>query len=112
MAVTSHASGSQLAVITTTYTLSTVTGAGIYEFKFDARNMANADKVDLLLEEELATGATVTDGIKQSMADAQIEDIRSISFSLSDDVDVQMVVKFTQTAGTGRTFYWEIVKLT
>jgi len=110
----SHASGNQTAVIATEYTLtgSAITAAGSYELNFSLDAMEKSDELNITIEKRIAGGAASVVAYDRSYADAQGEPlVIGIPVTVSDAANASVTFKFTQTAGTGRNFVWEITAL-
>lgn len=113
MAVNTHGSGSQTAVIGTEHSLTTGAVAGVYELLIDTVNMAAGDVVELRIKQRVLTGGTVRVVQYQSYAGAQpTDDLIKVSLPVSNDLVEAGAVDFTlkQTAGTGRAFPWKVVR--
>ena len=108
MAVTSVGSGTQTATIDTEHTLDTETTAGVYVLVVDVSNMANGDVVTLRLKTKYATGGTSRLAFEATYAHAQA--MPNI-YSPPVPVDTEIVATLEQTDGTGRDFYWNLLKL-
>ena len=59
MAVTSAASGTQTATVTTEHTLAALETAGVYVFEVDTVNMVAGDVLELRIKKMTLTGGTV-----------------------------------------------------
>lgn len=107
--VTEAASGTQNAVIDTEHTLSTQTTAGVYQLVVDASNLANGDVVTLRLKLKTLSGSTSALAFDQTLAHAQGSPI-----FISPPVAVahEIVATLEQTAGTGRSFDWSLMRAT
>lgn len=108
MAVTSVGSGTQTATIDTEHTLDTETTAGVYVLVVDASNMVNGDVVTFRLKTKYATGGTSRLAFEATYAHAQA--MPNI-YSPPVPVDTEIVATLEQTDGTGRDFYWNLLKL-
>jgi hypothetical protein len=108
MSVTSVASGSQACTISTTHTLSTQTTAGVYILVVDLTNLAAGDTVVLALNTKAKSGSSSVAAYSVSYANAQsTPNVYSIPVPITD----QIIATMTQTAGTGRTFDWNLLTL-
>lgn len=107
MAVVSIANGSQLAVISTEHTLTTQTAAGIYALGVDLNVLANGDTVELTVKTKMKSGSTSRVAYKAVYVNAQ-SDPNKYSIPIPSDTEVVFTLK--QTAGTGRTFDWNVLK--
>lgn len=108
MAVTSAASGSQTATISTEHTLTTITTAGVYVLVVDMVNLANGDTVELRAKTKCKTGSTSRLAFVASYQHAQAEINK---YSIPIPVDTEVVFTLKQTAGTGRVFDWNALKM-
>lgn len=108
MSVTSVGSGTQTATIDTEHTLDTETVAGVYVLVVDASNMVNGDVVTFRLKTKYATGGTSRLAFEATYAHAQA--MPNI-YSPPVPVDTEIIATLEQTDGTGRDFYWNLLKL-
>ena len=108
MAVTSAASGTQAATIDTEHTLTTQTTAGVYVLVVDASNLANGDVVTFRIYTKYASGGTSRIAFETTYAHAQA--MPNI-YSPPIPIDTEINCTLEQTDGTGRDFYWNLLKL-
>ncbi len=113
MAVTAHASGTQVAVINTEHFLTSPNVAGTFTFHVDTINMASGDVVEFRVYQMVLTGGTTRvayfarfDGAQP--ADDMIKISVPISNELTDTNALRMSLK--QTFGTGRSYPWKVLK--
>ena len=113
MAVSAQATGTQTAVISTEHTLADVAIAGTFTLHVDSVNMAAGDSVELRIYQIVLTGGTRRVAYVQSYQGAQpTDDIIKISVPISNELTDAGSLRFTlkQTQGTGRDFYWKVLK--
>lgn len=108
MAVSSSASGSQLAVIGTEHTLSTITTAGVYLLVVDTNAMVNGDELELRAKTKAKTGSSSREAFYQCYSHIQGQPNK---YSIPVPIDVEVLFTLKQTAGTGRTFDWNVLSL-
>lgn len=108
MTVASVASGSQAATITTEHTLTTITTAGVYVLVVDTNVLVNGDVLELRAKTKAKTGSSSREAFFGAYRDAQGQPNK---YSMPIPVDVEIVLTLKQTAGTGRTFDWSVLKL-
>jgi hypothetical protein len=108
MAVTSVGSGTQLAVISTEHTLDTETTAAVYVLVVDLSNMAIGDSLTLRMKTKVASGKTSRLAFERIFSHEQIE---PNVYSSPVPIDTELVCTLTQTAGTGRNFDWNLLKI-
>jgi hypothetical protein len=108
MSVSSVASGSQVCAISTTNTLSTQTAVGVYILVVDLTPMAAGDQLQLALNTKAKSGSASVSSYAVTYANAQsTPNVYSTPVPVTD----QIVAQMTQTAGTGRTFDWNLLTL-
>lgn len=105
---TSQAEGSQTATINTEHTLSTITTAGTYVLTVDTNAMADGDELELRGKLKVRSTGTTRLAYLGTYINAQ-SDLVKLSIPIPTVSEVVFTLK--QTAGTGRAFPWEIVKL-
>jgi hypothetical protein len=111
MAVTSAASGTQTATVTTEHTLAALEAAGVYVFEVDTVNMAAGDVLELRIKKMTLTGGTVRVFAMQIYFGVQpTDDLIKRSIPVSADLTDTDSLVFTlkQTFGTGRNFPWKV----
>lgn len=108
MAVTVSSSGTQSAVISTEHTLGTTSTAGIYQLMVDGNALANGDVVELRCKAKVLSGGTERILFVQAYSNAQGDPVK-----MSIPVTVPQTSTWTlkQTAGTGRSFDWALLRL-
>lgn len=105
---TSQSEGSQTAVISTEHTLDTINTAGDYVLMVDTNAMVLGDILELRGKAKVRSTGTTRQAYYSVYAHVQGSPVK-ISIPLSCITEVVFTLK--QTAGTGRAFPWEIVKL-
>lgn len=108
MALTSAASGTQSATITTEHTLTTQTTAGVYVLVVDMVNLALGDTVELRIKTKAKSGSTSRLAFIATYQHAQSE---LNKYSIPVPIDTEIVATLKQTAGTGRSFDWNLLKM-
>lgn len=108
MAVTSVGSGTQTATLDTEHTLDTETDAGVYVLVVDTSNLALGDIVILRIKTKYATGGTSRLAFSATYANPQADPNK---YSTPVPVDTEIICTLEQTDGTGRDFYWNLLKL-
>ena len=113
MAVTAQSTGTQTATIGTEHTLLDVAIAGTFTLHVDANAMAAGDIVELRVYQIVLTGGTRRVAYFQVYSGAQpADDLIKISVPISNELTDAGSIRFTlkQTAGTGRSFPWKVLK--
>jgi len=105
---TSQADGSQTATINTEHTLSTVTVAGSFVLHVDTNAMALGDVLELRVKLKTRSSGTTREAQVAYYAHVQGQPVK-MSIPVASPHEVVFTLK--QTAGTGRAFPWEVVKL-
>lgn len=108
MTVSSNTSGSQTATISTEHTLATITTANVYVLVVDANAMVNGDTLELRIYTKAKTGSSSRVAYYQVFDNVQGAP-NLISVPVPIDTEFKATLK--QTAGTGRTFDWNILQL-
>lgn len=104
----SNSSGTQLAVISTEHTIGTITTAGTFQFYVDTNAMALGDILELRAKVKVTSGGTTREFMVATYSQPQGQPIK-VSIPIVSINEV--VFTLLQTAGTGRSFPWEIVEL-
>jgi hypothetical protein len=113
MTVTAHASGSQVATVTTEHELTAPNSAGTYTLHVDTSVMLAGDVVELRVYQMVLTGGTSRVAYFARYMDAQpFDDLIKISVPISNELTDTNALRFTltQTRGTSRTFPWKVLK--
>ncbi len=115
MAVTAYASGTQSAVISTEHFLSSPNVAGTFTLHVDLVNMVAGDTVQLRIYQMVLTGGTQRVVYMETISGAQSETLNGliwISIPISNELTDTNSLRFSlkQTAGTGRSFPWKVLK--
>ena len=108
MAVTSVDTGLQTAEIGTEHTLTTQTAAGVYVLVVSTANLVNGEIVELRLKTKVNSSGTSRQAYMETYANVQGDPIK---YSIPVPVDTQIVATLKQTAGTGRNFRWNLLKM-
>lgn len=108
MAHAVESSGTQTATVGTEHTLATPTTLNTRILSVDLTNLALGDVVELRLYAKVASGGSQVLYSLQTFAHTQIEDCY-ISVPVPMPYGGQLTLK--QTAGTGRSFAWNIQTL-
>ena len=105
---TSNSSGTQVATVTTEHTLATITTSGTFVLLVDCNALALGDTVILRAKVKVTSGGTTRQAYEAKYSHVQADKIK-----LSIPVPSVNEVVFTleQSAGTGRSFPWEIIEL-
>lgn len=108
MALSVISSGTQAAVIGTEHSLATSTVAGAFAFIVDMVNLVNGDTVELRVYTKSLSGST-----KQLAYYAVYSHVQATpnKYSVPVPSPHYVEVSLKQTAGTGRNFPWELVRL-
>lgn len=104
----SKASGDQTAVVTTEHTLTTITDAGTYVLYVDTANMVLIDEVELRAKVKVKSDGTTREFLLETYTHVQGQPVKA-SIPVASINEVVFTLK--QTAGTARTFKWEVVQL-
>ncbi len=117
MAVTAQGTGTQVAVITTEHTLLDVAIAGTFTLHVDANTMVAGDTLELRIYQIVLTAGTRHQVYLARWAGAQssASDLLSpvkISVPVSNELTDAGSLRFTlkQTAGTGRSYPWKVLR--
>lgn len=109
MAVTSSASGTQTATVSTEHNLgSAITTAGVYVLVVDTNALAGGDRLELRAKTKAKSGGTQRLAYVASYRNAQTT---MIKYSVPVPVDTEVQFTLKQTAGTGRSFDWNILSV-
>ena len=105
---TSKASGTQVAVISTEHTLSTITDAGTYVLYVDTNAMVLGDELELRVKTKVTSGGTTREFLIAVYANPQGQPVKA-SIPVASINEAVFTLK--QTAGTGRSFPFEVIEL-
>lgn len=109
MAITSVQNGTQTATISTEHTLgSAVTAAGTFLLSVNTTNMANGDILELRAKTKVLTGGSEAVYMLATYAHVQGDPVK-MSIPIPSLYSLTFTLK--QTAGTGRSFEWNIIGL-
>ena len=109
-----QASGTQAATIGTEHTLADVAIAGTFTLHVDKNAMAAGDTLELRVYQIVLTGGTRRVAYRDTFSGVQsADDLIAIDVPISNDLTDAGSLRFTlkQTAGTGRSFPWKVLKL-
>ena len=107
MALVAAANGTQAATINTEHALSTQTTVGVYVLRVDCGAMASGDTTVIRLKTKALTGGTSRIEQEVSLTGAQA---KPNWCSDPIPVDVEVACTLTQTAGTGRSYPWKLLR--
>lgn len=108
MALVESQSGSQAATVGTTHTLGSEEATdGYYQLVGDVSVMQAGDVLELWAELKVKTGGTARVVAFASFRDVQTE---AATFSVPIPNIYGLTFKLKQTAGTGRTYDWSILR--
>lgn len=113
MAVTTQASGTQTATITTEHVLADVNVTGVFTLHVDTINMAVGDVTELRVYQIVLTGGTKRVVFEQTYYDAQsADDLVKVSVPVGNDITDATALEFSlkQTLGTGQSYPWKVLK--
>ena len=105
---TSEASGSQTAVITTEHTLATISTDGTFVLYVNTENMVLIDELELRVKLKVEASGTTQEFLLATYTHVQGQPVKASIPCASIN---ECVFTLKQTAGTGRVFDWEIIKL-
>jgi hypothetical protein len=104
----SHSDGTQTATISTPYAVATITPDGSYALQLNLANMALGDVFTVTEGIKVRSVGTTATTQSSRFAHVQAEPVKIFIPRPSTN---EVVYTVTQTAGTGRTFTWEVVQL-
>jgi len=108
MAWTTDSSGTQTAVISTEHVLDTPNTVGTYKFKVDTVNLANGDVLELRIYEQI-DGTNYRQCWKGTYQHAQLNTGKISPVHETSGNTLKFTLK--QTAGTGRSFPWQVIRI-
>ena len=114
MAVTSFASGTQTATVTTEHSLTSVTESGVFVFLVDTVNMAAGDVLELRVNKIALASGTKRAHLFVAYYGAQAaHDLMKQSIPIPNDLTDANSIECTlkQTFGTGRAYPWKVLKV-
>lgn len=103
-----HSDGSQTAVISTPYDVATITADGSYALQLNLSNMALGDV--FLVTESIKVRSVGTTAVAQTSRYWHVQ-AEPVKIFIPKPSTNEVVYTVKQTAGTGRTFTWEVVQL-
>ncbi len=104
----SQSSGTQVAVITTEHTLQTISTAGTFVLYVDTNAMVLGDELELRAKTKVLSSGTTREFLVATYAHPQGQPVKA---SIPVASINECVFTLKQTAGTGRSFNWEIIEL-
>ena len=107
MGLQSSALGAQAATIGTEHSLTQQTGIGIYVLMIDTTAMESGDSVDIRLKTRRTSSEPSRVAYKYTFAGAQDEPHK---YSDPVPVDTEIICTLSQTAGTGKSFPWKLLR--
>jgi hypothetical protein len=113
MAVTAQATGTQAATIGTEHFLANVAVAGTFTLHIDSNAMAAGDTLELRVYQMVLTAGTARVAYFGTWSGAQsVDDKIKISVPISNELTDAQALRFSlkQTAGTGRSYPWKILR--
>ena len=108
MALTSKASDTQTAVLTTVHTLATISDPGVYQFNIDLSNLVPGENVELIMLMKTLAGGASTRAYGVTYINGQGDPQK---FSIPVTSLVELVITLEQNGGTGRAFPWNVAQL-
>lgn len=109
MALASNQNGTQTATINTEHTLgSAITAAGTFLLSVNTSNMANGDMLEFRAKTKVLTDGSEAVYLLATYAHAQGDPVK-MSIPIPSLYSLTFTLK--QTAGTGRSFEWNIMVL-
>lgn len=110
--VTSVQSGTQAAVINTLHSLGTeITAEGTYVLKLNVRNLADGDSLEVYAETKCLTTNALEIAYGPIHYNHLNTDKNKNSVPIPQEAGSGLLFKIKQTAGTGRSFDWNILKI-
>lgn len=107
MGLTAVANGTQAATISTEHSLTQQTGIGIYVLVVDTAAMASGDTLVVRLKTKVLSEGTSRITQEITMTGAQtVPNWRSEPIP----VDVEIIATLLQSAGTGRSYPWKLLR--
>lgn len=107
MGLVSAAQGSQPAAIDTEHSLTQQTGIGIYVLVVDTSALQAGDIVEIRIKTKCVASGTVKVAYVNTFSDEQVDPHK---YTVPVPVDSQIACTVKQTAGTGRTFPWNLLR--
>lgn len=107
MGVVSVANGTQAATISTEHSLTQQTGVGIYVLKVDVSAMQEGDTLTIKLKDKVLSG-----GSSGATQEETLSGVQTVTHWRSDaiPVDVEIAATLLQSAGTGRSYPWKLLR--
>jgi len=105
---TSKVEGTQLTIISTEHTLATVTDAGTYVLYIDLSPMLLIDELEIRVKMKVGSSGTTREFLLETYTHVPGQPV-SASIPVASVNECVFTIK--QTAGSVRTFTWEVVEL-
>lgn len=107
MGLVAAASGTQAATISTEHSLTLQTGVGIYVLEVDTSAMQSGDTLILRMKNKVLSGGT-----SRVTQEATLSGVQAVANWRSDPipVDVEVIATLLQSAGTGRSYPWKMLR--
>ena len=106
MTVSSAALGTQTATINTEHTLATVTSPGVYVLVVDLTNMVSGDSLELRVKTKNQSGKPSVLADLEFYNNAQTT---PQAYFVPYPADTEFKATLKQTAGTGRSYDWNVL---
>lgn len=101
------AEGTQLAVISTEHTLTTITDAGSYVLSVDTSNLTGSDEVRIKVKTKIRSTSSSNVAYRSILIPSSTPNFYTIPIKSEHEY----IVTLEQTAGTGRNFDWSVAEL-
>ena len=108
MAISSAASGTQTATLTTEHTLATVTTPGTYVLNVDTAALVNGETVALRAKVKTLSAGTSRQAYEGYFVHLQQNPSK---FSIPVPALIEVVFTLRQDGGTGRAFPWNVIRI-
>lgn len=109
MAITEEAGGTQLTVINTEHTLTTIVAEGVFQLFVDMDPLVNGDELELRADLELRAGGTAKTVFFATYAHDQGADgVVAASPPIPKVTNTDLIFTLKQVAGAVRTFTWTV----
>lgn len=113
--ITTYASGTQAATVTTEHFLSSPNTSGTFTLHVDTINMVAGDILQLRVYQMVLTGGTTRVVFVGQWAGLQaVDDLIKVSLAIANELTDTNALRFSllQSAGTSRNFPWKVLKYT
>lgn len=110
MGVISVDNGEQLAILSTEHSLSQMTGIGTYVLRVDVSVMQVGDTLEIRIDIPCIAGDANKQAYLETLNDVQDNQIyHSIPIPIASGEEINPTI--TQTAGTGRSYRWNLLRI-